>query len=214
MTFPFEVAFSEVEASLDAFVDSLFGALQSEFMTLPKGEGFIEYPVFEAGYEALKRTTGGFRDLSPDSVIETVYRVPIAFIVLRAMLGFTPPEWAYVTTQRADFEVTQGAVRAIDRRIRMAPLEPLHTNGSVTDQRLRALVTTACQLLVEGASPVQPRLIHRLDKADTKHGIQTLQPLAELGVPYAMVLYERFLLIRSTVRRPPGLCLRARRRRP
>lgn len=28
--------------------------------------------------------------------------MPIALIVLRTMLGFTPPEWAYVTTQRTD----------------------------------------------------------------------------------------------------------------
>jgi hypothetical protein len=35
--------------------------------------------------------------------------------------------------------------------------------------------------------------LHRLDKADTKHGLSSIQPLADLGVPYAMVLYERFL---------------------
>jgi hypothetical protein len=109
------------------------------------------------------------------------------------MLGFTPPEWAYVTTQRANVEVTQGAVRSIDRRIRMAPLTPLRSNGGVTDGRLRALVMTACQLLTEGAPPEAPALIHRLDKADTKQGLASIQPLADLGVPYAMVLYERFL---------------------
>ena len=31
--------------------------------TLPKGPGFIEYPVFERGYEALKRATRDFRVL-------------------------------------------------------------------------------------------------------------------------------------------------------
>src|SRR5205823_13879948 len=36
-------------------------------------------------------------------------------------------------------------------------------------------------------------VLHRLDKADTKHGLAGIQPLADLGVPYAMVLYERFL---------------------
>ena len=38
-----------------------------------------------------------------------------------------------------------------------------------------------------------PEILHRLDKADTKHGLASIQPLADLGVPYAMVLYERFL---------------------
>ena len=65
MPFPFEVPFEQVQADLDAYVDAVFGALQSEFLAMPKGEGFVEYPVFEQGYEALKRATGNFRDLSP-----------------------------------------------------------------------------------------------------------------------------------------------------
>lgn len=193
MPFPFEVPFATVEANLDAYVDEVFGVLQSEFLTLPRGDGFIDYPVFEQAYEALKRTTGGFRDLSPEPVIETVYRVPLTFIVLRSMLGFTPPEWAYVTSQRNGVEVTQGAIRSLDRRIRITPLTPMRVNGGVTDQRLRALVITACELLQEGAPEDAPGVIHRLNKADTRQGAASLQPLADLGVPYAMLLYERFL---------------------
>jgi hypothetical protein len=193
MPFPFEVPFVDIQANLDLYVDEVFGALRSEFLTLPRGEGFIDYPIFEQGYEALKRTTGGFRDLAAGPVIETVYQVPIAFTVLRTMLGFTPPEWAYVTTQQAGIEINQGAVRSLDRRIRMAPLTPLKAAGGVTDTRMRALITTACQLLMEGAPEEIPGLIHRLDKADTKYGLASLQPLADLGAPYAMLLYERFL---------------------
>lgn len=88
MPFPFEFAFAEVRANLDAFVDEVFRSLQSEFMELPKGPGFIEYPVFERGYEALKRATRDFRVLAPDEVLAAVYAVPIALIVLRTMLGF------------------------------------------------------------------------------------------------------------------------------
>jgi hypothetical protein len=193
MPFPFEVPFVELEAHLDSYVDEVFSALRSEFLTLPKGEGFIDYPVFEQGYEALKRVTGGFRDFAAGPVIETVYQAPIAFTVLRSMLGFTPPEWAYVTTQQVGIEVAQGAVRSLDRHIRMAPLTPLKASGGVTDARLRALVVTACRLLTEGAPEEVPGLIHRLEKADTKYGLASLQPLADLGVPYAMLLYERFL---------------------
>lgn len=193
MPFPFEVPFAAVEADLDAFVDEVFGDLQSEFLALPRGEGFVEYPAFEQAYEALKRATGGFRDLSPEPVIEAVYRVPLVFIVLRTMLGFTPPEWAYVATQRFDIAITQGAIRSLDRRIRMAPFTSMRANGGTTDRRLRALVATACQLLQEGAPEDSPGVIHRLDKADTRYGVASIQPLADLGVPYAMLLYERFL---------------------
>lgn len=111
MPFPFEVSFEEVEAYLDMFVDAVFGALRSEFLTMPKGDGFVEYPVFEHGYETLKRTTSGFRNLRPETAMEAVYQAPIALIVLRTMLGFTPPEWAEVTTRQSDVTVTQNAAR-------------------------------------------------------------------------------------------------------
>jgi hypothetical protein len=62
MPFPFEVPFEEVRADLETYVDEVFGALQSEFLTLPKGAGFVEYPIFEQGYEVLKRATQEFRD--------------------------------------------------------------------------------------------------------------------------------------------------------
>jgi hypothetical protein len=49
MSFPFEVSFALVEANLEMFVDEVFGALQSEFLDLPKGEGFIDYLTFFEG---------------------------------------------------------------------------------------------------------------------------------------------------------------------
>ncbi len=193
MPFPFEVPFAEVQASLDAFVDQIFGALQSEFLNLPKGAGFIDYSTFSKGYEELKGTTKDFRDLTPDQIIASIFRTPISFIVLRTILGFTPPEWAYVTTQRSGVEVPQGAARALDRRMRMAPLTPLRSNNGITNTRLRAMVWTACNLLTEPHPTVTDNKLYRLDKADTKNGLASLQPLADLGVPYAMLLYERFL---------------------
>ena len=193
MPFPFEVPFDEVEADLDAFVDAVFGVLRSEFLTMPKGDGFVEYPVFEQGYETLKRTTSGFRNLTPETAMEAVYQAPIALIVLRTMLGFTPPEWAEVTTRQSDVAVTQNAARSLDRAVRLLPSRQLKASGGTTDRRLRALVATACELLKEGAPGGPGELIHRLDKADTKSGLESLQPLTELGVPYAVLLYERLL---------------------
>jgi hypothetical protein len=189
---PFEVAFSDLETHIETYVDSVFASLRSEFLTLPKGKGFVEYPIFEEGYEALKRQTGNFRTLEPDAIFDLVRSAPITMIVLRSILGFTPPEWAYVTTEQANVEVPQGAARTLDRNIRLHPTKPLPAGGGVTEQRMRAMIATACRLLVDGA-PATPGLLHRLDKADTRHGLRSIQPLADIGVPYAMILYERFL---------------------
>jgi len=193
MPFPFEVPFEEVEQNLDEYVDTVFACLQSEFLTLPKGPDFVAYPVFERGYEALKKATRDFRYLSPEPVLATVNRLPVALIVLRTMLGVTPPEWAYVASERSNLEITQGAARSIERKIRTAPETPMNAGRGVTGKRIETLVVTACQLLSEGAPKVPPDLIHRLDKADTSEGMTSLQHLADFGVPYALLLYERYL---------------------
>lgn len=192
MPFPFEVPFEDVLNDLDRYVDEVCASLQSGFMTMPKGPGFIEYPVFESGYERLKRVTGGFRTMDCDQVLAVVREAPITLIVLRSMLGFTPSEWADAATARTGVDVGQGAARSLDRSIRIAPTSPLRATG-VTSDRVTALVRSACELLTVGPEPVEEGFIHRLHKADTLQGLASIAPMADLGVPYAMLLYERFL---------------------
>jgi len=189
MPFPFEVPFEEVISDIDHYVDEVCSSLQSGFMTMPKGPGFIEYPTFESGYQTLKRATNGFHSLVTDQVIATVQVTPMSLIVLRSMLGFTPSEWADAATARTNIQVTQGAARSIDRKIRISPEAPLQLDG-VTGERIRALVSTACELLVQGPETVEDGLIHRLQKADTASGLSSIVPLADIGVPYPMLLYE------------------------
>jgi hypothetical protein len=191
-TFPFEVSLDVILQDPESYVDAVFSCLESEFLVLPKGAGFVEYPIFERGYEALKAATEGFSKLDPDRIFPVTVSEPIAIVVLRSMLGFTPPEWGYVTTQRTGISVSQSFVRALDRKVRMAPETELNTNG-VTKERLEALVETACQLLSTGIPKIDRDQLHRLDKADTKHGAEGIRNLAGIGVPYAMLLYERFL---------------------
>jgi hypothetical protein len=192
MTFPFEVSFEHIQANPDVYIEAIFASLVSDFLVLPRGLGFVEYPVFESGYEALKQATTGFREVTPATLEAVVIDMPIVLIVLRMLLGFTPSEWAYIATQRTGVIISQGAARSLDRQIRMFPTKPLSTS-KITQERIGALLETACQLLTEGSPSVDAGKIHRLDKADTKAGLSTVRTMAELGVPYAMLLYERFL---------------------
>ena len=193
MPFPFEVGFDEVQSNLDACVDAVFGCLESEFLIMPKGDGFVEFPDFENAYEALKRATGSFREVTSDTVVPVVFETPMALIVLRCMLGFTPSEWAYHTSQRTGVNVTQSAARTIDRSIRMKPDGALSKRGRVTERRIRALVAAACRALQSGVPEDSPDSIHRLDKADTRAGLISVRSSAELGIPYSILLYERLL---------------------
>ena len=189
---PFEVPFSEVMAQPETYVTAVFSSLVSEFLIMPKGEGFIDYETFEAGYKKLKQATGAFQDMTINNILSVATNHPITIIVLRSILGFSPSEWAYVASQRSRVEITQGFARSLDRKVRMRPTAPLSKQG-VTHERLRVLVETACQLLSEGAPATDAARLHRLAKADTQDGIASLRSLSPLGVPYAMLLYERFL---------------------
>lgn len=187
-TYPFEVSFEKIHRDLEGYVDAVFSCLESEFLVMPKGFGFVEYPVFERGYEALKIATKGFSQFETANVLAVTLKDPISIVVLRTMLGFTPSEWGYVTTQRSGIVVSQGFVRSLDRKVRMAPETPIKAN-----ERLKAIVDVACQLLLQGVPEVEADRLHRLDKADTKCGMESIKNLAGMGVPYAMLLYERFL---------------------
>ena len=48
MRFPFEVSYEQIRSDPDAYVDAVFGSLQSEFMVMPRGKGFVEFSTFEA----------------------------------------------------------------------------------------------------------------------------------------------------------------------
>jgi hypothetical protein len=189
---PFEVPFAEVEANPEPFVDAVFSTLVSEFLVMPKGDGFVDYPTFNTGYERLKQATGDFQQIDAEHVLPAVLESPIALVVVRSILGFTPPEWAYVTSQRLGIDITQGAARSIDRRARLQPDTKLRTKGT-TFERIRAMVEIACQLMNEGAPSTDSDKLHRLDKADTKLGAPTIRNMATMGASYSMVLYERFL---------------------
>ena len=63
----------------------------------------------------------------------------------------------------------------------------------MTEKRIRALIVAACHLLESGVPEVPLDSLHRFDKADTREGLISLRPMADLGVPYSAMLYERFL---------------------
>jgi hypothetical protein len=190
--YPFEASYAEIESNLDPYVDAVFSSLQSAFMVMPQGSGFVDYPVFEKGYQNLKKASNSFTKMEPAKIMEAVLELPIVLIVLRSILGFTPPEWAYVASQDAKRAIDQGQVRALDRLIRTEPMKTMRLSAS-KQEWIRCLVDTACRLIKEGAPEVPEKTIHRLNKADTCEGLKGVQSMSDLGVPYAMLLYERLL---------------------
>jgi len=190
--FPFEVEFADILENPEPYVTSVISTLDSSFLVMPKGDGFIDYPIFEEGYEELKKVTNNFRNIAPESVIRAIIEKPISLIVLRAIVGIGPSEWAHLTTEQTDIKVTQGFARSWDRNIRLNPQISIN-NSSAAFKKINLMVQVACNLIKKGAPNVDSNFIHRMYKADTKGGIGGLNTLATMGVPYSMLLYERFL---------------------
>lgn len=193
MPLRFEADYNDPELPFDSLVEEVFDELQSDFLEMPLGVGFTDYATFEKGYQALKLATNGFTVVTASTIEGAVASVPIAFIVFRSILGFTPPEWAHVTTERSGVRVDQGPARAMDRKIRVNPLTPPAFRTELVRLRARAMIATGVDILLAGAGPENSAILHRLNKVDTLEGIRSLQPVADLGVPYAVLLYERFL---------------------
>jgi len=53
--YPFEVPYPEIEVDVDTFIDAISSTLQSSFLLLPRGPGFVAYLDFQQAYEVLKR---------------------------------------------------------------------------------------------------------------------------------------------------------------
>lgn len=178
---PFEVSFEEVRDNLGPFVETIFDALESDFLIIPRGEGFIDSDAFSQGYAALLDATDGFSLLDPDRLYIAVQREPLALVVLRSILGLTPPEWADIATLASDIKIDQGQVRSLDRAIRRNPTKTIG-NTPLQEKRIRALIQSGCDVLGEPAPKVEEDEIHRLDKIDTRQGLDSVRRVAEEGV--------------------------------
>ena len=126
MKFPFEAKAEDVQAAPETFVDAVFASLASEFLLMPKGEGFLDYAAFASGYEDLRQATNGFLLFHPEKVLNAALESPVLLIVLRSMLGFTPPEWAYFasTRMRVVIRLFMRAARAGGQMGRPRPTGP------------------------------------------------------------------------------------------
>ncbi len=190
--YPFEAPVSELESHIEEFVDSFIGSLQSFFLVMPKGSAFVAFPRFQQAYLQLASRTGNFASLSSDAVLSALAQDPLILLVLRTILGFSPPELAHVATARTGVTVDQSSARRLDKRAREG-LPLLSRTSKKTQEQVKALVVAAVNLITEGAPAPTQAVVHRLEKADTSDGLAGVRRLSTSGVAYEVLLYERLL---------------------
>jgi hypothetical protein len=209
---PFELNPADLSERLEEMVDATISDLGSEFLLMPEGSAFTKYEQFSKAYEMLKRGTSAFTDFTEVRVLETLLENSGSFCVLRAILGMTPPEWAELARSEFGFEIPQNAARTLDRKCRenVTYIKQLKENYKsrsanakikgrkepeepITLRRIEILLKTAIHFITRGAPMEVEGVIHRLAKFDTRQGIDSVQYAALENVPYAVLLYERYL---------------------
>ncbi|MGV1099637.1 hypothetical protein ACUUL3_09565 [Thiovibrio sp. JS02] len=195
-TRPFELPQEELAQRIEEMVSATIVDLSSEFLLMPTGSGFTKYNDFQAAYEVLKRKTAGFTSISFDTVQAALLENSLSLGVLRSILGLTAPEWAELARVELQSDITQGAARNIDRGCRTIGyyLHLSHRRSATkTLQRISDLIAVAVEYMKKGAPPEQEGVLHRLAKFDTTYGEESLAHAARENIPYAVLLYERYL---------------------
>ena len=193
---PFEVAPRELAADLDDFVNATLTDLQAPMLTMPRGSAFIEYTRFRDAYKALKRATSAVHNFTPATIWQAMQYDSLVFVVLRTMLGLTPGEWAGLAAAELDSDVDENTARALDSNCRMRKdyvASPGSGRASKAVERIKAMSEVAHKYLAAGAPAGAVNAVHRFDKVDTSEGLESLQFVAAHHVPYAVLLYERYL---------------------
>lgn len=193
---PFELNQEELEQRIEEMVTATISDLSSEFLLMPMGNGFTKYNDFQTAYEVLKRNTECFENLSVETVQAALLENSLALGVLRSILGMTSPEWAELARVELQSDITQGAARGIDKDCRTIDYYRNLTrrqSATKTLERINALIAVAVQYIKKGAPPEQDGFLHRLAKFDTAYGEESLSHAAKENVPYAVLLYERYL---------------------
>lgn len=196
MTRPFEVSADKLQHSIDPLVDSVIGNIQTDFLELPKGKNFVEPSDFVAAYEALHQGTQGFKEFTAARIWEAVCKNSLCFVVLRAILGLSPPEWADITFDNEGIAITQNQARGYDSSSRhdhnYIGKAALNQKTDLVDN-IKAMIAASVTYL-SGATPTTtPDKVHRRNLVDISEGITSLVRSASKGIRHEDYLYERLL---------------------
>ena len=192
---PFEVATHQIGERLEDLISATFEDLESQFLIMPRSGAYIEYSAFQYAYEVLKRRTGAFSAFTEETIWRALREDALAFVVLRTILGVSPPEWVDLARTDRGSDITTNVARSLDRivRDRRDYFSSLAERGSeTTRRRVEALISVAVEYIRRGAPADSNDVVHRLNKADTAFGLESLRHSANAHIPYSVLLYERF----------------------
>lgn len=190
---------------------AVLDTLQSYFIEMPRGKAFCSREDFEAAYEVFRAETHDGANLSGAALIRAIELDPRAWLIIRSIVGVSPPEAGWLAVQEAvradidldaiDLEKVQTDIRDIDAAARRGdwllkdePLPLRFTKRRRWAGLLRTCVPLLADVMCRPAPTVAADKVHRLDKVDTSDGQASIMNALSAGtVKYSELLYERML---------------------
>jgi hypothetical protein len=166
---PFEVSTDYLGAHIDEMIDVTFADIQSQFLMVSRGQNFVEFGSFQDAYEVLKQETDAFARFDDQTVWKALERNALVFVVVRTILGVSPPEWSELAKAERDVDVPQNIARQLDARCR-SEANCFARLTALSRRRIDALVSVAIEHVTKGAPSATPGAVHRLNKIDTAEG--------------------------------------------
>ncbi|HEV8573325.1 MAG TPA: hypothetical protein VGR43_01320 [Dehalococcoidia bacterium] len=113
--YPFQVPPDQLEECLDELVLSTVASLSSFYLALPRGPHFLEYEEFRRAYDELRLATADFTTLDRHSVRVAAEQNALVLVVLRCIVGVSPPDLADMASEISGLRIDQGFARAQDQ---------------------------------------------------------------------------------------------------
>lgn len=185
----------ERERARRALADSYLEPTSPSFHLIPRGEAMLSDVDFDKAYSELARATNDFANVTSDSLASLLIHHPASLAPLRMIAALTYNELG-VAVRLATGTAVQGGVLRTYERESTPPAE-----GSVRWSRradiLRLVALTLVSVIERRILEVPPAVsasFHsKLDKRDTTRGWASVASNARDGVPYATLLYQRYV---------------------
>jgi hypothetical protein len=183
---------SDSDMARALLAESYLSATQPSFHLIPRGDAMAPEGEFARAYEVLEEATHGFVDVSNVTLASALSRDPGTLAPLRMILGFTHSELALAVglldpTQK----ISGGRLKTFERQ------EPPKTASAARRALIDALAATVIALMertILAVPDTSTDVFHsKLDKRDTRRGWEGVARDAREGVPYAALLYQRYV---------------------
>jgi hypothetical protein len=183
---------AEAETARALLAESYLATTQPSFHLIPRGAAMAPEDEFTRAYKVLAEETRHFADVSLATLGAALSRDPTTLAPLRMIVGFTHNELAVAVGLLDPTQALSGTrLKTFERRPR--PAKESAPRAALI-QALAATVIAVMEREILAVPEASVEVFHsKLDKRDTREGWSGVARDAREGVPYAALLYQRYV---------------------